>query len=161
MPDAVEFSHTFHRCSAPRGPSPLSSCLCPLHSVLLKGRDSSPSRHGFTRDAAPTPPKNPYPKEGAHAQHTGLPPCPCWWGTRVREVFSLPPPPLSCLTQRVITKFEHRQPLPCLLLLPCLIHSPNVWSSFKTHFKSRLPRHSPLPDHPPNPIPKPSAADQT
>lgn len=96
MPDAVEFSHTFHRCSAPRGPSPLSSCLCPLHSVLLKGRDSSPSRHGFTRDAAPTPPQNPYPKEGAHAQHTGLPPCPCWWGTRVREVFSLPPPPLSC-----------------------------------------------------------------
>lgn len=31
-------------------------------------------------------------------------------------------------------------PPPCRLSLPCLIHSPNVCSSFKSHFKSPIPQ---------------------
>lgn len=128
MPDAVEFNHTFHKCSAPRGPNLLSSCLCRLHSVLLVAPDSSPSCRGFsTRDsthyAALHPgPQESYPKDGELVPMLStLGCCPVNAGGVLGEERSFLCLALLsvALAKRVITKFRHHQP-PTLPPFPSL-----------------------------------------
>lgn len=134
-------------------------------------------RHGFsTGDSShhtpPPHPKNPYPKEGALVPVLST--LGCYpvnaGGVLGGERSFLCLPLLSvALTERVITEFRHHSPPPCLLFLPCLIHSANVCSSFKTRSTSPIPQElsssspSPQPKCPTFPFrtPQSSAAEQT
>lgn len=148
MPDAVEFNYTFHKCSAPRGPNLLSSCLCPLHSVQLVAGQLSillwlQHRGQYPFCSPPPCPQESYPKEGELVPILStLGCCPVNAGGVLGEERSFLCLALLsvALAKRVITKFRHHQP-PTLPSFPSLPDSlTKRLLILKSRFKSPIPQ---------------------